>query len=239
MPAEEKKDVETKELETKTDATKEGNWDKERQQRDQAEANRQRATLRQENETLRGQVTTLQAQIADLSNTKKASEKVESELPELPEDASTEELAKAVRAATRTIKGLHAKLAGLETTTTRHEQETKAERESRLAEERRNETLNKVCGRLEKKHGAGLRNRAIAMMEALIDQGNVPADPADAALMLDECFAEAKKERDKKSKEEPRTDIGGGGPRPRLGPAKLKAGSLAEVAAQFAAAETG
>lgn len=241
MPVETKvEDVKKTDATDKTEEKPEAKFDRERQRADQAEANWRKE--RQERERVSGELTDLrmtaerlQAQIAELTKARKASES--DDLPEVPDDASIEDLLAVTKATGKVIRNLREQLADLKTSTAKHQEETRAEREQREAEERRNATLEKVCTRLEKKHGTGLRNRAIQMMESRIDKGDKPADPAEAALMLDDCFMEAKQEReDKKKQEGPAGDSGGGGTRPKLGPGKIKPGSLAEVAAQFAGA---
>jgi len=241
------KDVETKATETKSEAEKKPDFDKDRQRADQAEANlrkekNRREQLENELTSLRTTAELLQSQVVELSKSKKDADELSDQLPDIPDDASTEDLARAHKAMNKLIKNLFKTVGELRQSTSRHQQETRAEREQREAAEHRNATLDKVCTRLEKKHGAGLRNRAIALMEKRIEDGEQPGDPTEATLMLDDCFEQAKIEREdkkKQDKDKPNDDTGGGGTRPRLGPAKLKPGSLDEVAAQFETAATG
>ena len=73
-------------------------------------------------------------------------------------------------------------------------------------------------------------------MNQRIEDEGTPATQAEATLMLDECFVEAKKEaqtKDKSSrkKSETPTDTGGGG-RPTFRNVEITKGSLDDVAAQ-------
>jgi len=244
-PKNEKPTTEEKETTIDTalkDAEKaEKEFDKDRQRADQAEANFKKAKadrdrLNSELESQRQKAQELEAQIKELQAGKAAEKDVIDQIPEIdPENASVEDYGKAMKQMRTVIATLTKKLAQVETKGDQSEATRKKEREAAAEQEQRNKTFNKVCERLEKKHQAsGLRNRAVELMEQRVAKEGDPENQAEATLMLDECFAEAKAET-KKSKDRkttPVTDTGGGG-RVSLGNVQIKKGSLDDVVSQF------
>jgi chromosome segregation ATPase len=214
-------------------------FDKDRQRADQAEANFRKAKaerdkLNSELESQRQKAQELEAQIKELQAGKAAEKDVADLIPEIdPENASVEDYGKAMRQMRVVIANLNKKLAQVETKGDQSEAARKKEREIAAEQEQRNKTFNKVCDRLEKKHGPGLRNRAIELMEQRVATEGDPENQAEATLMLDDCFAEAKTEAAKKPKDKKVvTDTGGGG-RVSFGNVQIKKGSLDEVFEQF------
>ena len=217
-------------------------FDKDRQRADQAEANFRKAKA--EKDQLHAQLAEMQAKhkeltnkVAELTAGKSAQEQVE--LPQFdPENMTGDEIAKALPQIAKVIRDQNKELAILRAKTEQSEAERQREREQLAAERQRNATFQKVCTRLEEKHGAGLRNRAIELMDKRTETEGEPATPAEATLLLDECFAAAKEEakaKDKPSrkKSETATDTGGGGGRPTFRNVEIKKGSLDDVASQY------
>jgi len=257
------KDTETKDQEvvdqTKDDeaaarelviASEARQFDKDRQRADQAEANLRKA--RQEKEQLGAQLAEMQAKhtelsqkVAELTAGKAAEDQVTQLLPEFdPENMTGDEIAKALPQIAKVIRDLNKELATLKTKAERSDTERQQQRQQSEAEKQKNAIFQKVCTRLEGKHGAGLRNRAIEVMEKRIETEGEPATQAEATLMLDECFAQAKEEAKTKEKDKPSrkrsetpTDTGGGG-RPTFRNVEIKKGSLDDVAAQVERAMT-
>ncbi len=92
-----------------------------------------------------------------------------------------------------------------------------------------NSLFQVVCTKLEEKHGAGLRNRAVELMEKRIAAEGEPATQAEATLLLDECFGAVKRELLAKKKAEPP----GAAVSRKLAQARIKKGSLDDVFTQY------
>jgi hypothetical protein len=239
-------DIETKDKEVVTEALRDGEaaareFDKDRQRADQAEANFRKEKAKAEQAT--AQLAEMQAKQVDLQ--KKVNELTAGKdaeeaqiLPDFdPENMSGDEVAAALPQVAKVVKALNAKIAKLEAQAQNIETDRQREREQTQAEQQKNELFQKVCTKLETKHGAGLRNRAIELMNQHIESEGAPATQAEGTLLLDECFEQAKKEaKDKpasKKKSDTPTDTGGGGARPTFRNVQIKKGSLEEVAAQY------
>jgi hypothetical protein len=230
------------------DATKnQEQWDKERQRADQETANARKA--REEATLLRNQIAQQQAESAamrkqfeELSATVNAGRSVVDALPDLDvENASTADLAAAIKKAGTLITEQAKELARLQTKAKQYEEESAADKAARVAREQADQTLNEVCEELDAEFGAGYRNEAIKLMQTKNAEQGRPESPAKAVLRLRSCYREIKesKAKENKAKNPPHTDTGGGGSRPSFGGKQIKKGSLDEVAAQVAAANAG
>ncbi len=217
-----------------------GQFDKERQRADQAEANYRKTAAEKEQMTsqvsqLQQQLAEQQRQFAELNAQSQASKSIEIALPDINlEDATIEDVAKVVAASKKVIAEQAKQLAALNAKASRFEQRT-AEEEAKL---QRNKVLNDVCEDLEGEFGAGLRNDAIKLMEKMNAEQGLPANPAKAVLRLRQCFKLAKEDKASgKDKDKPLiTDTGGGGDRPGFKKPQIQKGSLEEVSAQYAKA---
>jgi len=223
----------------------EQDFDKERQRADQAEANLRKTKVEQEQlqqklAEQKASAEQLAKQIDELKAAKGASDEVESLLGDFdPENASLEDYGTALKQIGGMVRDLKSELASVRSRAEQTAEETESERQQRQAEDAKAKTYNRVCTRLEKKYGDGLRNRATELFQEKVKLEGPPSDPADATLRLDECFAEAKEEaakakkKDAESTKKVTTDTGGGGVRPSYGDVQIKPGSLDDVAAQF------
>jgi len=227
---------------------KDQEFDKERQRADQAEANfkKAQAEAKQKAEQLaqlQAKIEQQQQQLAELQAKNNATQEIDQLIPEInPDEASFEDLTRAVLAAKKVISEQAKKLASLETVASQYQQETAKERQEREAQARRNAILEEVCNDLEREFGAGLRNDAIKLMEQINAKKGIPSNPAKAVLRLRDCFKRAKAARDRSPQDmhaHVATDVGGGGGRPSLGGAKIQKGSLDEVYQQYARASGG
>lgn len=240
-------DKKIKEQELRDKAIKEaekadGQWDKERQRADQAEANFHKAKA--EKDQIGSQLTQLQQtisqqqqQIAELSAQNTATKSIADSMPDIDiENATIEDVAKVVSASKKIIAEQAKQLANLNTKASRFEQESVRERTDREAAERRNQVLNEVCSELEEEFGAGLRNDAIKLMEKMNEEQGLPTSSAKATLRLRQCFKKVKEGNEDKKSDKGKpviTDTGGGGSRPTLGNPNIKKGSLEDVSAQY------
>lgn len=232
---------------TATETEKQKEFDKERQKADQELANKvkehpafrrvaaEKEHLNRDLQAIRDEHENLKAQLQQLQAGKTAADEVSGIIPELGEDATVEDYGQAIKAVGKVVVDLRKELAAVQTRTEQAETKRKQEREMTAAQREQNQRFEKVCKRLEAKHGPGLRNRAVEMMEQRASAEGEPADLAEATLLLDDCFASAKAERDAKPKKgkAPVGDVGGGG-HVRFGEVQIKAGSLDEVAEQYA-----
>lgn len=220
-------------------------FDKDRQRADQAEASLRRTSSekRQLEDALRQsqeQYNDLQRQLEELKAVKGAESEADELIADIdPENSTLEDYAGALKKMGTMVRGLNKKLAEVKTMAERNVSESKAERQQRKEEAAKNETFNRICTRLEKKHGPGLRNRATELFQQRVEAEGRPDGPAEATLLLDECFAsakdETKKPADKKQKDTVPTDTGGGTYRSPSDRSRVKKGSLDEVASQFEA----
>jgi hypothetical protein len=218
-------------------------FDKERQAADQERANAVRAradaqAARQEAEQLKQRTQTLEAEIAAAKGIANAEKNVE--LPDIQtEEASVETLAEYSRKAKKIIAEQARKLAELDQKVSKSEKdratETEAQRNSRYADQ----VLEEVCTEFDNEFGPNLRNDALKRMTEMNKAEGLPQTPHKALLRLRTCYREAAKEAKDSIKSESKSpripsDSGRGGHRPSYAPAKIKPGSLDEVAEQMA-----
>jgi hypothetical protein len=252
-----KKDAEDSAL---SDAEKtEQEFDRNRQKADQELANKvkehptykrvaaEKVQLSATLDDMRAKQEQLRQEIQQLKASKDAEKEASDNLPDIDlANATVEDYGKAIQKMATVIKGLNKELAVVKTKTHQSEAERQQEKQAAKEQKDRDDTLSTVCTILEKKHGAGLRNRAIQLMDERIKSEGGPATTPEATLMLEECFESAKTERKESEKKDGSrkktlvTDTGGGG-RSRFGTVQIKTGSLDDVAAQFSklAADTG
>jgi uncharacterized protein (DUF3084 family) len=218
-----------------------GQWDKERQRADQAEANFRKAQaekdkLNAQMEQMQQQYQQQRNQLAELNAQSQATKSITDSLPDIdPENADIEDIAKAVSASRRIIAEQAKEVAALKAKASQYEQETTRERQQREERERRNQTLNEICTDLEEEFGSGLRNDAIKLMEKMNEEQGLPSNSAKAVLRLRNCFKKAKEDKGKNTDTAKvlMTDTGGGGGRPVFGNPNIKKGSLDDVAGQY------
>ena len=215
---------------------KETVFDKERQRADQAEANLRKIKAEKEAANanlaqMQSRISEQQAKIDELSAKSSASKTIADKMPTVSvDDASAEEIAKAVNAAKEIIAEQAQELAALKAKTTNYEKTTYEREMAKQTQERNNSVLNKVCEELEREFGTGLRNDAIALMEQKNSEQGDPDSAALAVLRLRDCFKAVKKSKTSDNKP-PISDTGSS--RVSLSGVKLKKGSLAEVSAQM------
>lgn len=243
------KDVKDKDKDEDKD-TKTADFDKERQRVDQERANverlkAERATLRDELSLARKEQAAQAAKIAELTSTIEAKKSVVEAFPDIdPEEATVDDVAKALQATKKIIADQAYQLAELRSKTESQTQRQVAEEQRRKQQEADDALLADVCSELEEEFGAGLRNEAIKLMEAENAEKGLPANAAKAVLRLRKCFRKASEHAESKSKSRSKetpapVDSGGGGYRPSFGVPEIKEGSLDEVSLQYRKALSG
>jgi len=221
---------------------KQEEFDKTRQRADQEAANAQKA--RQQAEQATQQLAEIQAK----------SEAMQKELDELRskaggqgidlneedfDDVAEVKLVKAIKVLEAkleaTNKAKDDRFAKLEKIKDDLLAERKAEQEKRS----RDAVYEQLLSDLDSEYGSQFRNIAVKQFDKLVAEGKAGNNPAQCTRTLEKCYKEAKKAADKEGTQTLSLDPGAGGGSPKLGRAKLKPGSLAEVSAQLQAARTG
>lgn len=220
-------------------------FDKERQRADQEASNAARAretasTLSSENATLKGDMAAMQTRLNQIDSDSAAAKAIDSVLSDIdPNDASAEDLASVAVETKKVITTLAQDVATLKSSTAKSDAEREREKQAEESEARDNAVLNDVCNDFETEFGAGLRNKAIALMEKTNKEKGLAVNPAKALLRLRDCFKQVSEVKDDDTGDPHFTDTGGGGGRPFVTSPEIKEGSLDDVAAQYKKHATG
>lgn len=206
-------------------------WDKQKQETQQAEANYQKAeaekqTVVAENAAIAEQLEANQLRMAELEAQVKAQKDAKTD-PDFDPDLVDKNVIRELTQARADRKELLEKVANLEGKATAYEQ-TEQKREAKTAEDA---AVNKICGKLDEEFGPQFRNDAIALATKLVKEGKEKpvADGIDATHLMRKCYTQLSKEANSDKSE--RTDTGDGGT--VIPPVPGKAGTTEEVLADM------
>ena len=219
------------------EAERQAELQKIKQRADQEAANARKAReqaeqYRSQHEQTQSELERLQEEVRDLRQ-KASNDGVE--LPTFNEEDYTDSdvpIIKAIKALDKNIEAKTAKIATLEEELAKE----RTEKAKQTAEQQKNAAYNEILSDLDAEYGVENRNDAIKEFNELLAEGKVPTtNPAKAVRVLEKCYKNAKKQRQKDIDDgKLPVDDGAGGGTPKIsGANKLKPGSLNQVLQQL------
>jgi len=202
-----------KEEEQKNQEDFKAQWDKQKQETQQAEANYQKAVeekqvISAENATLSVQLENIQRYMEELEAKVKAQEDAKTD-PDFDPDKVDPNVIKELQRARTAEKELMAKVKELEGKASTYEQ-TEKQRAAKAAEDR---AVNKICTSLDEEFGPQFRNDAIALAKKLVKDGKEQPieDGIDGTILMRKCYKQLSEKAKSKGEDDVPTDTGAGG----------------------------
>jgi chromosome segregation ATPase len=186
--------VESNDVGTEVEATKD--WDKEKQRADMEHANWEKANAA--NKELQSKVGTYESQIASLREQVKVNE-AKIEIQELdPLSADVPDLVKQNKKLIERLEQVESYYSNLKA----ESDSLKRSEESRTAEKQKKAVVDKICQPLDKEFGAKYRTAAVKEVEDAVEAGTLasPSDALDAYQLLLPVYKRLKAEDEAKSK---------------------------------------